>query len=57
MPIQSLMSLTSNFEVKLKKYKNEVLSTKENERYLRLGSWIEKCQFLVWQNDFGGKVK
>lgn len=57
MPIQNLMSLTSNFEVKLKKYKNEVLSTKENERYLRLGSWIEKCQFLVWQNDFGGKVK
>ena len=37
-PIQSLMSLTSDFEIKLKKYKNEVLSTKENERYLRLGS-------------------
>lgn len=51
------MSFTSDFEVKLKKYKNDTLSTKENDRYVRLGSWIEKCQFAVWQNDFGGKVK
>lgn len=57
LPIQNLMSFTSDFEVKLKKYKNDTLSTKENDRYVRLGSWIEKCQFAVWQNDFGGKVK
>lgn len=57
LPIQNLMSFTSDFEVKLKKYKNDTLFTKENDRYVRLGSWIEKCQFAVWQNDFGGKVK
>lgn len=56
-PIHNLMSLTSDFEVKLKKYKNTTLSTKEDDRYIRLGAWIEKCQFAVWQNDFGGKVK
>lgn len=41
LPIQNLMSFTSDFEVKLKKYKNDTLSTKENDRYVRLGSWIE----------------
>lgn len=50
------MSFTSDFEVKLKKYKNDTLSTKENDRYVRLGSWIEKCQFAVWQNDFGERL-
>ena len=57
LPITGLMGLTSDFEIKLKKYKNDTLSTKENDRYIRLGAWIEKCQFAVWQNDFGGKVK
>lgn len=57
LPITGLMELTSDFEIKLKKYKNDTLSTKENDRYIRLGAWIEKCQFAVWQNDFGGKVK
>ena len=57
LPIQNLMSFTCDFDFKLKKYINVTLSTKENDRYVRLGSWIEKCQFAVWQNDFGGKVK
>lgn len=56
-PIKELGSLTSDFEIRLKKYKNNVLSTKENERYIRLGSWIEKCQFYMYQSEFGGKVK
>lgn len=41
------MTLTSDFEIKLKSYKNNVFSTKEESRYYRLGSWIEKCQFEV----------
>nr|DAI39789.1 MAG TPA: hypothetical protein [Caudoviricetes sp.] len=32
------MELTSDFEIKLKKYKNDTLSTKENDRYIRLGA-------------------
>lgn len=57
LPIDDLMTLTSDFELKLKFCKNNVFSTKEDSRYYRLGSWIEKCQFEVWQNEFGGKVK
>lgn len=57
LPLTSLMEATSDYEVKLKKYNNTVFSTKETDRYYRLGSWIEKCQFEIWRNEFGGKVK
>lgn len=57
LPLTSLMEATSDYEVKLKKYNNTVFSTKETDRYYRLGSWIEKCQFEIWRNEFGGKIK
>lgn len=47
LPLTSLMEATSDYEVKLKKYNNTVFSTKEADRYYRLGSWIEKCQFEI----------
>ena len=56
-PIKDLMEYTSDFELRLKKYSTDTFSTKEDSRYKRLGSWIEKCQFNTWTNEHGGKVK
>lgn len=54
--IKNLMSLTSDFETKLKKMKNTFLSSDKEARQKQLGSMIEKS-LLYEQVNQAGKVK
>ena len=54
--IQNLMSMTSDFEFKLKKMKNTFLSSDVDDRQKLLGSMIEKSLLYEWNNQ-AGKVK
>ena len=55
--INTLLSWTNDFSVKLNECKANLLSTKVEERYFRLGEWIEKCQFDYYNHEINGKVK
>lgn len=55
--IDTLLSWTNNFSVKLNECKANLLSTKVEERCFRLGEWIEKCQFDYYNHEINGKVK
>lgn len=54
--IKNIMSLTSDFEIKLKKMKNSFLSSKLEDRQELLGKMIEKC-LLYEYNNISGKIK
>ena len=54
--IQNLMSMTSDFETRLKKMKNTFLSPEVEDRQKLLGSMIEKSLLYEWTNQ-SGKVK
>ena len=55
--VDNLLSLPNNFQNVFNKFATTVLSTKETNRYHRLGMFIEKCHFLNWKNDIGSKIK
>lgn len=55
--IDVLLSLPDNFQLVYNKFTTTILSTKETNRYYRLGMFIEKCHFLCWKNDIGSNVK
>lgn len=57
LPIKDLMEYTDTSFVRYDFCQSLKLSTKEKDRCLRYGRWLEKCYFLSWSTDLGGKIK
>lgn len=54
--VDVLLQLLDNIKAKIQFMKNNKLSTKETSRFIRIGSYIDKCFFLNWKNTIGSRI-